>query len=191
VEAGVKVAADVVIGTERLLLRRMRLDDVDALFQVWGDAHAMRFYPAPLTREELLERVARNLERYAAPGHGLYTAELKSTGEILGDCGPTVQEVEGTPEIEVGYHFLLRYWGNGYATEAARAARDWAFNNLPCARVISLIRPVNVPSQRVAQRNGMSVVRRVIWRELEHDVWAIPRSDWQRQAAVAARGPVV
>jgi len=176
----VSAATDVVIETERLLLRPMRLDDVDALFEVWGDAHAMRFYPAPLTREQLLERIARNLERYASVGHGLYTVELKSTGEILGDCGPTVQVVDGAPEFEVGYHFLPRYWGNGYATEAARAARDWAFNNLPCERVISLIRPVNVPSQRVAQRNGMNITRRVIWRELEHDVWAITRSDWQR-----------
>lgn len=174
--------ADVVIETERLLLRRMRLDDVDALFQVWGDPHAMRFYPRTHTRDEVVELINRQQPRYTREGHGLYTVVLKVTGEIAGDCGPTVQEIDGVPEIEVGYHFLPRYWGNGYATEAARAARDWAFNNLPCARVISLIRPANVPSQRVAQRNGMSVTKRVIWCDLEHDVWAIPRAQWQAQS---------
>lgn len=175
-------AADFVIETERLLLRPMRLDDVDALFQVWGDPLAMRFYPRTHTRDEVVEVINRQQARYAREGHGLYTVVLKSTGEIVGDCGPTVQEVDGASEIEVGYHFLPRYWGNGYATEAARAARDWAFTHLACARVISLIRPVNVPSQRVAQRNGMSVTKRVVWRELEHDVWAIARSQWQAQS---------
>lgn len=171
---------EIVLETERLVLRHMRLDDLDALLGVWGDAHAMRFYPVPYTREQLLARMQVNLQRYETVGHGLYTAVLKSSGAIAGDCGPTVQEIEGVPEIEVGYHFLPRYWGQGYATEAARACRDWAFAHLPCARVISLIRPINEPSQRVAARNGMKITRRVLWRDLEHDVWAITRAEWQR-----------
>lgn len=177
-----KAAADVVIETPRLLLRRMRMEDTDALAGVWCDAHAMRFYPSPLTRQQLEERVRINLQRYADPGHGLYTVLLKSTGEVMGDCGPTVQEIPSGPEIEVGYHFLPRYWGRGYASEAAQAARDWAFVNRQCGRVISLIRPENTPSQAVARRNGMQVTERVIWRELEHDVWAIRRPEWERLA---------
>jgi RimJ/RimL family protein N-acetyltransferase len=178
-----KAATDVVIETPRLVLRRMRVEDVDALTGVWCDAHAMRFYPRPHSREDVVELVHRQLARYEHDGHGLYTVVLKSTGEVLGDCGPTVQEIDTGPKIEIGYHFIPRYWKQGYATEAARAARDWAFTNRSCERVISLIRPENVPSQQVAQRNGMKITTRVIWRELEHDVWAIFRGDWLCQSA--------
>lgn len=175
--------AEPVIETPRLLLRPMRSDDLDALFEVWGDPQAMRFYPHPHSRDEVVELIERQFARYATNGHGLYTVVLKPAGEIVGDCGPTIQRVEEVDEIEVGYHFIPRFWGHGYAAEAAQACRDWAFRNRPCPRVISLIRPENVPSQNVARRNGMSVANRVVWRELEHDVWQITRVEWQRLQA--------
>ncbi len=180
--------ADPVIETSRLRLRHMRHDDLDALFQIWGDPHAMRFYPAPLTREQLAERMEVNLQRYANIGHGLYTILLKTTGEIMGDCGPTIQRVDDVDEVEIGYHLIPRFWGHGYAAEAARATRDWAFEHLPCPRVISLIRPENVPSQNVARRNDMSIAKRVLWRDLEHDVWSITRAEWQILGTATASG---
>ncbi len=177
-ETSVKTGAEVVIETERLILRGMQREDADALAEVYCDPHAMRYYPRPYAREEVANRIARTQSAYARDGHGLYTVVLKSSGAIAGDCGPVVQEVDGAPEVEVGYHFAPRFWGHGYATEAARASRNWAFQHLPCGRVISLIRPVNVPSQRVAARNGMKIAKRIVWRELEHDVWAINRAEW-------------
>jgi ribosomal-protein-alanine N-acetyltransferase len=179
VEQGLKSRADIVAETERLLLRPMRAQDAGALVEVYCDPHAMRYYPRPYTREEVDERIAANQAAHTRNGHGLYSVVLKSTGDIVGDCGPALQQVDGTNEIEIGYHFLPRFWGRGYAAEAARASRDWAFENLDCDRVISLIRPVNVPSQHVAARNGMKIVKAVIWRELAHDVWAIRRAEWQ------------
>jgi RimJ/RimL family protein N-acetyltransferase len=177
--------AEAVLETERLLLYPMLPEHADVLAGVYCDPDAMRYYPRPYSRKEVAERIESSRAAYAREGHGLYTVVLKATGEVMGDCGPTIQEVEGTPEIEIGYHFLPRFWGHGYATEAARAARDWVFRHLACERVISLVRPVNVPSQRVAARNGMSIAKRVVFRGLEHDVWAITRAEWQaRETAV-------
>ncbi len=179
-------ASQAMIETERLLLRDMRPEDTTCLAEVYCDVHAMRYYPRPYTLQEVTERIARSQAHYVTHGHSLYTVVLKSSGEVIGDCGPTVQEVGGIGEIEVGYHFLPRFWGNGYATEAARAARDWAFEHLRCERVISLIRPINIPSQRVAARNAMKIAERVLWHEFEHDVWAIGRSEWQQRVAAVS-----
>ncbi len=172
-------AAAVVIETARLLLCPMLREHADALAEVYCDAAAMRYYPRPYSREEVAERIERSRTAYAGQGHSLFTVVLKATAEVVGDCGPTVQEVEGIREIEIGYHLLPRFWGRGYATEAARGARDWAFQHLDCERVISLVRPVNVPSQRVAARNGMRIAQRVVFSGLEHDVWAITRAEWR------------
>ncbi len=182
-----KGAAQAVIETERLVLRDMSPGDVGSLAEVYCDARAMRFYPRPYTLQEVTDRVLQVRAQYASFGHSLYTVVLKSNGEVIGDCGPTVQEVESASEIEVGYHFLPRFWGHGYATEAVRGARDWAFTHLNCDRVISLVRPINVPSQRVASRNGMNIAKRILWRELEHDIWAIGRTG--RQMGRAALAP--
>src|SRR5439155_5805208 len=99
--------------------------------------------------------------RYARDGFGLWAIELKETGRLVGDCGPAIREVEGTPEVEMGWHVNGNQWGRGLATEAAAASRDWVFEWLGLPRVISLIQSRNVPSRRVAEKIGMSVEREV------------------------------
>ena len=94
---------------------------------------------------------------------------------MVGDCGLTVQNVDGADEIEIGYHVRRDLWGQGLATEAARACRDLGFARLPVDRLISLIRPENLPSRRVAEKNGMTVWKEVMWRNLPHLVYAIRR----------------
>jgi RimJ/RimL family protein N-acetyltransferase len=100
---------------------------------------------------------------------------LKSSGELIGDCGLTVQDVDGANEIEIGYHLRRDLWGQGLATEAASACRDFGFARLPVERLISLIRPENLPSRRVAEKNGMTVWKEVMWKDLLHLVYAIRR----------------
>ena len=102
---------------------------------------------------------------------------LKSSGELAGDCGLTVQDVEGVNEIEIGYHVRHDLWGQGLATEAARACRDLGFARLRVERLISLIRPENLQSRRVAEKNGMTVSKDLIWRGLPHLVYAIRREE--------------
>lgn len=162
-----------ILETSRLILREFSPRDVGALCLVLSDAETMRFYPAPFDRAGVEEWIARNRRRYAEVGHGLWAMILKSSGEMIGDCGLTVQEVEGANEIEIGYHVRRDFWGQGLATEAARACRDYGFARLPVERLISLIRPENAPSRRVAEKNGMTVWKQILWRGLPHLVYAI------------------
>jgi [ribosomal protein S5]-alanine N-acetyltransferase len=164
-----------ILDTPRLFLREFCLDDVDALGAVLSDPETMRFYPAPLDRAGVEGWISLNRHRYAKQGHGLWAMVLKANGELIGDCGLTVQKVESTDEIEIGYHVRRDRWGQGLATEAARACRDFGFARLPVDRLISLIRPENLPSRRVAEKNDMSVWKEVMKASLPHLVYSIRR----------------
>ena len=88
-------------------------------------------------------------------------AVLEDSGEFVGQCGLTIQEVEGKNEVEIGYLFLRRFWGRGLATEAARAARDHGFNTLGYERLVTLIDPGNLASRRVAEKVGLTLEKEV------------------------------
>ena len=118
---------DKVLETERMELRRMGWADVDDLMGIFSDPVAMRYYPKTKSREETEQWVRWTLESYRDHGFGQWVAVLKRSGEFAGQCGLTVQEVEGRQEVEIGYLFLRRFWGRGLATEAARVARDHGF----------------------------------------------------------------
>ena len=143
--------------TGRLRLRPFREDDVEELYGILGDADTMRYYPAPFTWEETESWVRNNLERTLRDGSGLWAIEDRATGEFLGDCGLVHQLVDGTDEVEVGWHVKRSRWGQGIAPEAGAVCRDRAFGEFGLERIISLIRPENVQSRRVAEKIGMSV----------------------------------
>ena len=180
-----------ILETQRLRLREFVHEDVDALALILSDAETMRYYPTLFDRAGVEEWIARNRRRYAANGHGLWAMILRSTGELIGDCGVTVQCVDGIDELELGYHLRRDHWGRGYATEAAQASRDWAFANRNAEYVISLIRPENAPSCRVAERNGMSLWEEIVWRDLQHRVYRIlrPKTTTQDDPIEEGRGP--
>ncbi|MBO9540019.1 GNAT family N-acetyltransferase [bacterium] len=142
----------IMLETPRLFLREMTLEDVDPLFEVFGDPVAMRYFPAPYTREQLEASIARNQERYRTLGFGLWTAIAKDTHAVVGDCGPTIQTVEGRDELEIGYHFLPAYQGRGYATEAAAACLAWGFEHTGYERIISMMVVSHGASRRVAEK---------------------------------------
>jgi [ribosomal protein S5]-alanine N-acetyltransferase len=160
--------------TSRLVLREMTLADAPALEAIWGDAETMRWYPRALTQDEIEGWIGRQMSRYPS-GTGLLGMVLKETGELIGDCGPTWQEVDGATELEIGYHVHRAHQGRGYATEAAQRARDYAFGTLGRESVISLIRPENLPSRRVAEKNGMMLERVVFWRGYDTCVYRLAR----------------
>jgi ribosomal-protein-alanine N-acetyltransferase len=171
--------ARLIVETPRLILREFLIDDVDALARVLSDPETMRFYPAPLDSAGVEQWIARNLRRCAANGHGLWAMVLKANGELVGDCGLTIQDVEGANELEIGYHVRRDLWGQGLATEAARICRDYGFARLCVDRLISLIRPENLASRRVAEKNGMAVWKEVVRIGVPHLVYAVrkDRSD--------------
>jgi [ribosomal protein S5]-alanine N-acetyltransferase len=179
-----------ILQTPRLLLREFTAQDADALALVLSDPETMRYYPAPCDRTGVEQWIERNRQRYQADGVGLWAMELIKTPDfeaqdsevrgsdyqkMIGDCGITRQQVEGEYLYEIGYHLRRDFWGQGLATEAAIACRDWAFAHLKTERLISLIRPENLPSRRVAERVGMTIWKEVNWRGLTHYVYSIKR----------------
>ena len=159
-------AQSAVIETPRLLLRHLHLSDLDAMHAYLGDALTMVHYPAPYSRDFVKQGIAKNIERYAQYGYGLFGVVLKETGALIGDCGLVWQDMESGPELEVGYHFRRDQWGHGYAPEAAKACIELAFEQAKVDHVISLIRPENIASRRVAEKNGLRIVRQIVWKGL-------------------------
>jgi [ribosomal protein S5]-alanine N-acetyltransferase len=171
-----------ILETSRLALREFCVEDAQALAAVIGDPETMRFYPAALDRAGVEEWIARNRRRYAKNGHGLWAMILRETGDLIGDCGLTFQDVGGSDEMEIGYHVRRDLWGRGLATEAARACRDYGFANFPVDRLVSIIRVENTPSRRVAEKNGMKTWKEVMRAGFTHVVYAIRREHWVPEA---------
>jgi RimJ/RimL family protein N-acetyltransferase len=141
----------------------MTASDLDAMADLLGDPEVMAFYPRPKSRAEALGWIEWNQRLYRERGFGLWAIELRDTGAFVGDCGLTPQEVDGMPEVEVGYHVRRLLQGRGYATEAAAASRDYARDVLGLGRLIAIIDPRNVPSQRVAERIGLGLEKETDW----------------------------
>ncbi|HXL94779.1 MAG TPA: GNAT family N-acetyltransferase [Streptosporangiaceae bacterium] len=148
--------------TSRLVLREMTDSDLDDMAALLGDEQVMRHYPRPKTRDEAQGWIDWNQRLYREHGFGLWLVTLAETGEFVGDCGLTVQQVDGATEIEVGYHVRSDLQGRGYATEAAAAARDFARDTLGLHRLIAIIKPENTPSQRVAAKIGLQLEKQSI-----------------------------
>lgn len=168
-----------ILETERLVLREFVPEDADALARVLSDPEAMRHYPITFDREAVEEWIARNQRRYGTDGHGLWAMDLKSSGDMIGDCGITLQDVDGESLPEIGYHLRRDMWGQGLAIEAAQACRDYGLEQLRVKSMISLIRPENMPSWRVAERNGMKVWKETTRSGLRHLVYRIQREEWE------------
>jgi RimJ/RimL family protein N-acetyltransferase len=143
--------------TERLRFREMTDDDLDAIADLLGDPGVMTYYPRPKTRDEAQRWIDWNRANYRDLGFGLWVIETHG-GEFVGDCGLTIQEVEGQRDVEVGYHVRVECQNRGLATEAALAAKAVAVDHA-VVRLIAMINPQNIPSQRVAQKIGLSYER--------------------------------
>ncbi|MBM7589632.1 RimJ/RimL family protein N-acetyltransferase [Brevibacillus fulvus] len=147
------------IETPRLILRPYQEDDFAAAHAMFADPETMQFYPAPFSSRHTKAWISRNRERYAKDGFGLWAVCLKQSGIMIGDCGLIKQNLADQTEVEIGYHLNKAYWGNGYATEAALACKQYGFETLGLPRLISIIVPRNRPSIRVAERIGFSFER--------------------------------
>ena len=141
--------------TDRLLLRPLRDDDLDAYAAMAADPEVMRFMGGPRDRALVWRDMACFLGHWVMRGYGLWAAEEKATGDLVGRIG--LWRPEGWPDLEVGWLLARRHWGRGFATEGGRAALKHAFNVLGAGHVISLIRPGNVASIQVAERLGESL----------------------------------
>ena len=144
--------------TERLVLRELKEADTEYLHAILSDPESMQYYPAPFSLEQTRKWIQWNLENYQKYGFGLWAVILKESNLFIGDCGITMQNINGSIKPEIGYHIKKEYACRGYATEAAGACMEYAFADLGIERLYSYMKYTNVPSQRVAQKNGMKCI---------------------------------
>ena len=148
-----------ILETERLFLREMTMDDFDALNAVLGDDAIMIHYPYTFDEARVRSWIERNMNRYRNDGFGLWAVCLKDSGEMIGDCGLTLQNIEGEMLPEIGYHIRADRQGQGFAREAALAVRDWAFANTEYPALYSYCKYTNVGSFKTAESIGMQFLK--------------------------------
>lgn len=175
--------------TERLILREWRAHDFEWFVRVAADADVRRFIGGVQNRSDAWRTFAATIGHWYLRGHGFWAVERKSDGALVGALG--VLRHETWPGLEIGWQLARGHWGQGYATEGARVAQDWAFANLPDDTVISCVDPENIASQRVAQRLGNVKGRRAtitlggIGHEV--DIWELTRAEWQKAGRAAPK----
>ena len=169
------------IMTERCCLRPMTDADFPALCRYLQDPGVMYAYGHAFSDREVWDWLRRQQARYVVPGYGALAVELRETGEMIGQCGLTMQPCGNRQVIEVGYLFEKAYWHMGYATEAAVACKEHAFSVFGADEVFSIIRDTNLASQRVAQRNGMTprgtIVKHYYGMDMPHLVFSVRRAE--------------
>lgn len=169
-----------ILETERLALRPLTWADRADLCEILQDRETMYAYEHAFSDQEVDQWLENQLRRYREEGFGLWAAVSQESGELVGQMGLTLQNWDGRRVPEVGYLLKRRFWGMGYATEGARGCMEYAFERLGLLWVCSIIRDNNLPSQRVAQRNGMipkgHILKHYYGMELPHTVWCAWRS---------------
>ena len=169
------------LDTERLFLREMDENDFEALYAVLADSDIMQHYPYRFDEARVRGWIDRNLERYRIFGFGLWAVCLKETGEMIGDCGLTMQNIHGVIKPEIGYHIRGDMQRKGYAREAASAVRDWTFTHTPFQEIYSYMKYTNEPSARTAVSWGCTQVDE--FRDEVNEitkVFSITREQWNR-----------
>ncbi len=152
-----------ILETNRLILRHFVIEDLDNLFALYSDPEIRKYFPDGVKNyEDTKEELEWFLNGH--PEHselGLWATVHKETGKFIGRCGLLPWEIDGKLEIEVGYLLDKKFWHQGLATEAATGILAYAFSNLNLARIICLMHPNNIASQKVAERIGMTLERKV------------------------------
>lgn len=169
-----------ILETERLYLRQYRESDFDELYAILSDPETMAHYPKPYDAAGTRRWLQWSFDNYRTYGFGLWAVILKETGTFLGDCGITMQNIDGEELPEIGYHIRKDHWRRGYAREAARAVRDWAFTHTDYDRLYSYMTVGNLASQATAASMGMSKIKEYRDEHYEETcVYAITRQQWQ------------
>jgi len=170
-----------VFQTPRLFVRRWSLDDLEAFHGLFGDSRMWRYMPGnpPASIDESRAMMQRMLARMREwDGYGSFAAVRHADGVIIGNV--LLRQLESGPEIEVGYHVAVPHWGNGYATEIARGAVHYGFDNLRLDEIYGVIVPENIASRRVLEKAGLIWIRRDRYFGLDCDVLRISRADADR-----------
>ncbi len=170
-----------ILETERLILREYTPSDFDSLYEILSDAETMKHYPKPYDKSGAERWLSWSLDNYKKYGFGLWAIEIKATAEFIGDCGITMQNIDGDILPEIGYHINKKFWHQGYAKEAARAVRDCFFVNNSFHSVYSYMTHTNIASYSTAASVGLERIKEYV----DSDgvlcyVYELTRDDWER-----------
>lgn len=149
--------AKAMIETNRLFLRPFQEFDFEDLKSVWGDHETMSFYPEPYSDDRIRKIISKQIENFEEHGCGLFAVLEKYTGAFVGDCGITIQDIDGVHEFEIGYHIKSAVWGMAYAPEAAIAVKEYGFGSLQLKKLCSYMESTHKQSGRVAEKIGMEL----------------------------------
>ena len=165
--------------TSRLIIREYTQKDFDALYEILSDGETMKYYPKPYDEKGVQRWIDWCLDSYAKNGFGLWALELKETGKFIGDCGISMQKIDGVWLPEIGYHIHKQYWRQGYAKEACAAVKNWLFENSAFDTVYSYMNRDNIPSRATAAANGMTEIKSYYDGEEFLCVYAVTREEWK------------
>ena len=168
-----------ILETERLILREYVQEDFDGLYAILSDPETMSHYPRPYDQNGTQRWLNWSFDNYQKYGFGLWAIELKSTGQFIGDCGITMQPIDGTWLPEIGYHINKHHWRRGYAKEAACAVRDWCFTHTDFDAVYSYMTCTNAASYSTAASTGMTRIKKYLDENVPHYVYRLTREEWQ------------
>ncbi len=169
-----------ILETERLILREYTPDDFNGLYDILSDSETMKHYPSPYDKNGTMRWLSWSFDNYEKYGLGLWAIELKENGEFIGDCGITMQNIDGQTLPEIGYHVNKKYWRQGFAKEAAASVRDWLFNNTEFDSVYSYMNSANVASYSTAAAIGMKKIKTYSDKNgIVYCVYEITRECWK------------
>ncbi len=162
---------------DRLYTRFLTPGDIEPWMAFFADKESIQYFPWVENTTDL-ERsrqwIEKQFARYKENRYGLQALIRKDTDEFIGQCGLLKQDVNGTFELEVGYHIFRKFWGNGYAPEAAKAFFDYGLKNDQADSLISIIDINNLKSQRVAEKNGLVREKQIHWMGMDIYVYRMP-----------------
>lgn len=167
-----------ILETARLIIREYTPDDFDALFEILSDKETMKYYTKPYDENGVNRWINWCIDSYRQYGFGLWALELKETGNFIGDCGISMQNIDGEILPEIGYHVHKKYWRQGYAKEACAAVRQWFFQNTEFESVYSYMNRDNIASCATAAANGMTRIKAYENSNEALFVYRITRDEW-------------
>jgi RimJ/RimL family protein N-acetyltransferase len=171
------------VETDRLRLRAFTPEDLDDLHLVFGDPQVMKYISGgtPRSREETEIGLGRTIEGWQRRGFGFWAVTLRDDDKLIGYCGLIF--LDDTTEVEVAYGFRRSEWGKGFATEAARACLRWGFEELKLERIVAVVNPENLASQRVLEKLGMTYTRIAHHYDTDLKYYEIKDADYSPDAA--------